>query len=347
MQINVKNIENLDQSIQILKKFSEEIEMIGNEKTNRIIKLLEIVEKELSISNNFLSIAKIKEMEKMSILIKKKGELVLAFQRESAALMSGNPIAISVASANVAKKSNEVYIANQNYQRAKTNRINMERRVEFINQAKFKNERLLEETRQIFKINIFNINFLKGQTSNRLQNAYKELREYFNYNNINNVELDDLVSLIKQNGKNRIEKNSNYSSKINKYISTVEELQVYKNENLEESKVNGRTVLKANEIDLNLKDAKGRTNLQRMEKGLAPLDMEGRPFNLHHIGQKIDSPLAELKDIVHKQNDAILHNKNIPTEVHNGDINWDRERANHWKQRAKIIQEEKEEDEYV
>lgn len=31
-----------------------------------------------------------------------------------------------------------------------------------------------------------------------------------------------------------------------------------------------------------------------MEKGLSPLDKDGQPYELHHIGQKMDAPLAEL-----------------------------------------------------
>ena len=346
MQIKVKNIEHIIQSVQILNKFSEKIETIANEKINKIIRFLEETLQELNLSNNFLSVAKVQETQKFAILTQKEVELVSALQREVAALASGNPVAIATASAYVSKKSNEVYIANQNYQRAKKNRINMERRVGLIIKAKAQNGKLLEETKNIFKANILNINNLKTEISNRLQNAYKELNEYLTKNNADSVELDDLYHIAKLNEKNRIGRQSKYSTDVNEYVSTTKELKVYQNENLEEDKINDRMILKNNDINLNFKDVKGRTNLDRMKKGLAPLDEDGRPYNLHHIGQKADSPLAELKDNVHKKNDAVLHDKNIPTEVHGGDINWDRERSNHWKARAKKIQEEMEE-EYV
>ncbi len=344
MQVDVKNIEYIVESINILSNFSEKIEVIANEKINKIIRFLEEIIQELNLSNNFLSVAKVQETQKISILTQKEVELSSALQKEAAALASGNPVVISAASAYVAKKSHEVYVANQNYQRAKKNRINMQRRVELAGKAKAQNERLLEETKNIFKANISNINNLKIQISNRLQNAYRELNEYLTQNNSDSVELDDLNHIVKINGKNRIDRQSKYSADVNEYISTIKELEVYQNENLAEDKINSRMILKDNHINLNLKDAKERTNLERMEKGLAPLDEEGRPYNLHHIGQKADSPLAELKDNVHKQNDAILHDKSIPTEVHGGDINWDRERANHWKQRAKKIKEDMEEE---
>ena len=64
------------------------------------------------------------------------------------------------------------------------------------------------------------------------------------------------------------------------------------NEGLVESTVNDRTVLKDTSINPDLIDEKGRTNLERMEKGLAPIDENGKPYNLHHIGQNADSLLA-------------------------------------------------------
>ncbi|HFU74816.1 MAG TPA: hypothetical protein ENK66_01075 [Arcobacter sp.] len=346
MQVNVKDVEYIIQSIQILNQFNERIEVVSNEKINQIVKILEGIIQELNLSNNFLSVAKVQETQKLAVLTQKEAEVASALQQEVAALASGNPTAIAIASVQVSQKSYEVHIANQDYQRAKRNRINIEKRVELVNKAKAQKESLLEETKRIFRANISNINILKNQISSRLENAYRELHEYFNYSGANNAELDHLVSIIKSNEKNRINKQSTYSLEVNKNISTTDELRVYQNENLEEDQINERVILKDNRIDLNLKDAKGRTNRARMEKGLAPLDEDGRPYNLHHIGQKSDSPLAELKDNVHKQNDIILHDKSIPTEVHGGDINWDRERANHWKQRAKKIKEEMEE-EYV
>lgn len=344
MRVDVKNIGHIIESINILSKFSEEIETNASEKINKIVKFLEEILQELNLSNNFLSVAKVQETQKFAILTQKEVELASALQREAAALASGNPIAIAAATAYVAKKSHEVHIANQNYQRAKKNRINMERRVGLIIKAKAQNGKLLEETKNIFKANIVNINNLKTQISNRLQNAYKELNEYLTQNDADSVELDDLYQITKINEKNRIGKQSKYNADVNEYISTTKELEVYQNESLEEDDINGRVVLKDNRIDLNFKDAKGKTNLERMEKGLAPWDEDGRPYNLHHIGQKVDSPLAELKDNIHKQNDSILHDKNITTEVHDGNINWDKERANHWKKRAKKIKQDMEEE---
>lgn len=63
------------------------------------------------------------------------------------------------------------------------------------------------------------------------------------------------------------------------------------------------------EIDWGACDSFGRTNAQRVLNGLAPLDATGTPFELHHIGQKADSPLAILSWAEHHAggNFSVLH----------------------------------------
>ena len=138
-----------------------------------------------------------------------------------------------------------------------------------------------------------------------------------------------------------INETSNYSKEVNQFIRIPAEIQVYQNANLSEGIVNDRLVLKTNEINPNLVDAMGRTNLERMGKGLSAIDETGNSFNLHHIGQKMNSPLAELKQSEHNIYDNVLHDKTIKTEIHN-DSNeniWNGERKEHWKTRAIEIKE--------
>lgn len=72
--------------------------------------------------------------------------------------------------------------------------------------------------------------------------------------------------------------------------------------------VNGNMAL-IRKIDLNYVDDMGRTNLQRMEQGIAALDPSGTPYELHHIGQHADSTLAVLTKAEHMQggNNKIWH----------------------------------------
>jgi len=81
---------------------------------------------------------------------------------------------------------------------------------------------------------------------------------------------------------------------------SVDEYHVYKSAGLIPKKVNGKWAYTQN-IDWNLKDSNGITNAERvMKKGLAPVDSNGNPFELHHIGQKTDSPLAILTQDQHR-----------------------------------------------
>jgi filamentous hemagglutinin len=60
-------------------------------------------------------------------------------------------------------------------------------------------------------------------------------------------------------------------------------------------------------FDVSRVDAIGRTNLQRMQRGLAPLDRDGMPINLHHLLQTMDGPIAELTAQFHSQYGPILN----------------------------------------
>ena len=127
---------------------------------------------------------------------------------------------------------------------------------------------------------------------------------------------------------------SGWSDTVIDATRSVEEYEVYKSANLQESEVLGRPCLIRNDIDGDRLDSMGRTNQERMELGLAPLTSEGKPLELHHIGQKADSPLAELTMEEHrgKGNDRILHDKTVDSEIDRNAFNI--EKADHWKNRA-------------
>lgn len=135
-------------------------------------------------------------------------------------------------------------------------------------------------------------------------------------------------------------KEKKYPDSVIENIGSEEEKAIYEKANLEPSEVNDRDALIKKDIDLNQEDDFGRTNLERMEQGLAPLDKDGNPIELHHVGQKMDSPLAELTRDEHrgKGNDTVLHNKQKESEINREDFA--KERAEHWKSRAEQIKSE-------
>ena len=105
-----------------------------------------------------------------------------------------------------------------------------------------------------------------------------------------------------------IQKESKLPLEFIKSFHSMDEYTALKEAGLTLSKVNGSMALTQN-IDWDfigdIED--GRTNAQRVIDGLAPLDPSGKPYELHHIGQMSDSPLAILTNSQHKSNYSVLH----------------------------------------
>lgn len=139
----------------------------------------------------------------------------------------------------------------------------------------------------------------------------------------------------------KIEKNSPYSKDINDNIRNKEELDIYKNVNLKEGEVNGKPTLERRDINYDKVDEDGKTNLNRMQEGRAPLDKDGNPIELHHIGQKSDSPLAELKKEEHrgKENNTVLHDVRKESEIDRD--KFAKERSDYWKARAEQVESQR------
>lgn len=135
--------------------------------------------------------------------------------------------------------------------------------------------------------------------------------------------------------KDYIKSESGWSDEIVDALGSVEEYEIYKEAGLVETEINGKKCLIRTDIDWEQTDAFGSTNKERVAEGYAPLDKEGKPIQLHHIGQHKDSPLAELTFKEHRTdgNDVILHDKKKETEVHGDGNNWDNERKEYWKSR--------------
>lgn len=107
----------------------------------------------------------------------------------------------------------------------------------------------------------------------------------------------------------QIQKESRWPLNAIKNIHSMDEYQIYRKANLIPTKLPDGTLAFLREIDWDLADDKGRTNIQRIADRLAPIDSTGRPYELHHIGQQADSPLAILAYEEHhsKGNYGILH----------------------------------------
>lgn len=76
------------------------------------------------------------------------------------------------------------------------------------------------------------------------------------------------------------------------------------------------------------------TNAERVIHNLAPIDANGVPYELHHIGQRTDSPLAILTQEQHRlgSNYSALHTNEDPG-VHSiiSPSQWAQEKRDFWK----------------
>ncbi|WP_165043748.1 HNH/ENDO VII family nuclease [Adlercreutzia sp. ZJ138] len=128
-----------------------------------------------------------------------------------------------------------------------------------------------------------------------------------------------------------IQKESKYPLDVIKQFHGTEEYNVFKNAGLKPTMVDGKSML-TREIELALKDDKGRTNLERMKQGLAPLTKNGETIELHHVGQNADGTLAMLTTSEH--DNPALHGflaegaEGVQAQLGSA---WDKQRQAIWK----------------
>jgi hypothetical protein len=143
--------------------------------------------------------------------------------------------------------------------------------------------------------------------------------------------------------KAKIKEETGWSDEIIENIKNMKQYEILKNAGLVEVEINGRKCLIKENIDLDYTDEDGVSNRDRIARGLAPLDSKtGKPIELHHLGQKADSPLVELTEEEHrtgeyedgKKNQSLWHDNAKETEVHGEGNSWDQERKAHWKARS-------------
>lgn len=143
--------------------------------------------------------------------------------------------------------------------------------------------------------------------------------------------------------KAKIKEETGWSDEIIDAIRSMRQYEILKQAGLKEVEINGRKCLVKENINLDYTDADGITNRERTARGLAPLDSNGKPIELHHLGQGKDSPLVELTEEEHrtgeaadgKKNQSVWHESGRETEVHGEGNTWKAEREAHWKERSK------------
>lgn len=139
--------------------------------------------------------------------------------------------------------------------------------------------------------------------------------------------------------KQEIKEKTGWSDKIVDAIRTKEEAQVYIDAGLVEGEVNDKLALLQPKIDgkaCNEPKWPDWNNKDLAEEGYPPRDKKGRPYELHHIGQNPDSPLAELTYEQHHSdgNFKILHTFD---ESSIDRVLFNKERKEYWSERSKSL----------
>ena len=131
-----------------------------------------------------------------------------------------------------------------------------------------------------------------------------------------------------------IQNESAYPIGLIKQFHSMEEYEVFKEAGLKPVMVNGKAALVRGDIDLNLVDEFERTNLERMNLGLSPIDSNGASYELHHLGQKANASLAILTQTEH--DGAALHGFKAISEIDRSAFNTQRKKF--WKAMAKLLE---------
>ena len=79
-------------------------------------------------------------------------------------------------------------------------------------------------------------------------------------------------------------------------------------------------------------DEMGRTNIQRMQNGRAPIGYDGNPVNIHHVNQSNAGPLVEMSATSHQQPGLHTNTGQSPSLIDRNAFNqW---RTDYWQWRA-------------
>ena len=117
-----------------------------------------------------------------------------------------------------------------------------------------------------------------------------------------------------------IQQSGLFSDATIKNIHSMDEYNLYKDANLVEYNINGRTIMLPKDINPDFVDpSTGLTNRELVANHLNPVDSNGIKYDMHHVGQKTDSPIAFLTQDQHHGNHEMLHPAKVSTVRPNGD----------------------------
>lgn len=146
---------------------------------------------------------------------------------------------------------------------------------------------------------------------------------------------------------------NSWSPAIRDAIQSPEEAEIYRRAGLKEARIGGRPALIRHDIDWSDYSIRRNTwlrnkladydkwaeynNADLIGEGFPPRDRNGDPYELHHIGQRQDSPFAELTWAEHMGdgNNVILHQMGKESEIDREAF--EAEKSAYWQARFKAL----------
>ena len=157
--------------------------------------------------------------------------------------------------------------------------------------------------------------------------------------------------MLQMDFQQQIKERTGWSDDIVRFLHSREEAEVYIGAGLVERRIGGRTALVRTDIDWRAFNCRQEwlrqkfadwdkwqdyNNADLIGEGWPPRDSNGDPYELHHIGQRQDSPFAELTWQEHMGggNNVILH---LDRESVIDRQQFDDEKSRYWQDRFKAF----------
>lgn len=149
--------------------------------------------------------------------------------------------------------------------------------------------------------------------------------------------------------RKQLRERTGWSEEIVEAIGSVEEAEIYIRAGLKEARIGDRLALVRTDIDWQDYSVRRNTwlkqyladydswaeynNADLVGEGYPPRDRNGDPYELHHIGQRQDSPFAELTWAEHmgNGNNTVLHQAGKESEIDRPAF--DNEKSEYWQLR--------------
>lgn len=178
----VFELETLIETIKSLNSVNHETDDHCNDGIHKAEMLLQQTQEELNISEMMLNAVRAEEAMKLARQLEADARMARAAAEEAAAIASGNPVSIAVASAEIAAAGVELVQTTEEYQQAVQHRERLEDRYELAKRCVDIAQEMLDTLRLRFRYSQATITETITVGNARLRQAYEDLNRYLSRN---------------------------------------------------------------------------------------------------------------------------------------------------------------------